>query len=324
MRILSITLNPAIDATYVVVSFERGSAARVIRKHETPGGKGNNVARILAALGHDVMATGFLAGLPGDAIEQGLQRSGIEPRFVRLVEGASRTCHTILESETGVASEILEAGPLVDNQAANDLIELLPALLQGVDAVSLSGSAPSGIDEHFLDRLGGVLRMQADTFVVDSSGEALRTLIEHRPDLIKPNRSEMQDLMGPPADAAEQISFARSTLLPDYLSHNGRVLFSLGESGAFLISMDRVLHAAAPPLRPVNAVGCGDAMLAGFLDGWLSHISDEAALRQAVAFGSAAALRETAGVVAPDDVNRLLRTITVSDRISNEPSINWN
>jgi tagatose 6-phosphate kinase len=312
MKVLTITLNPANDATYVVASFERGLAARVIRKHQMPGGKGNNVARILAGCGHSVTATGFLGGATGDFIEAGLEQAAVVAAFTRLRDGESRTCHTIMELETGITSEILEAGPTIDAISASKFLGQLPGLVQEADVAVLCGSAPPGIDAAFLDRLGSILRGGGGKrFVVDSSGETLRAMLRHEPDLIKPNQQEMRQLMGRDGSVPESIRFVRDRLV----GQQRMVLLSRGASGALLITHERVLRGMPPPgLKPVNTVGCGDALLAGFLDGWMSNIPLTEALTNAIAFSSAAALQETAGRIAHDDVNYFRSQIQVTNQ----------
>ncbi|MEJ7653008.1 MAG: hypothetical protein WKH64_06530 [Chloroflexia bacterium] len=62
MRYLTVTPNAAIDTTYILDTFQPGGANRVSQKLEAPGGKGNNVARVLALLGCDVTATASWQG----------------------------------------------------------------------------------------------------------------------------------------------------------------------------------------------------------------------------------------------------------------------
>ena len=158
MTCLTITLNAAIDATYVVERFAHGGLNRVIRKHTRPGGKGNNVARIVAAMGHPVTATGFLGGDTGLAIEAGLRQAGVATCFRRLVAGESRTCHTILEQDTGAATEILETGPNLTGEDMKGMISTLPDLLDHAEIVVISGSAPAGATAVFLSQLARTVR----------------------------------------------------------------------------------------------------------------------------------------------------------------------
>jgi 1-phosphofructokinase family hexose kinase len=293
MNAFCITLNPALDTTYVVASFKAGGSNRVIRKHETPGGKGNNVARILASRGHQVVATGFLGGDTGDSIARGLSSTCVSEHFFRLPNGNSRACHAILDNSTGQVTEILELGPSISRADVRGFEALLGDIIEHnrFDAVTISGSSPPGVDDQDLRRIGATIRRNNAFFVVDSSGPTLRTLVDCEPDLISPNRSELAELINGNASG------------PDGLDRI-EVLLSDGRAGASLISRSGTFSASVPEFTVVNTVGCGDALLAGFLDARFSAGTEVHPLARAVAFGSAAALQETAGVVDQGDIER--------------------
>ena len=124
MRCLTITLNAAVDTTYGLDRLERGAINLVAHRTAVPGGKGNNVARVLATLGHSVVATGFVGGRSGQFIEDGLRNLGIETAFAR-VEGESRVCLTVVERGSGTITEIREPGVDVLPEA----MELLASLV---------------------------------------------------------------------------------------------------------------------------------------------------------------------------------------------------
>jgi 1-phosphofructokinase family hexose kinase len=293
MKALCITLNPALDTTYVVTSFEAGGSNRVIRKHETPGGKGNNVARILASRGHKVVATGFLGGVTGEMIARGLSSAGVSERFYRLPNGNSRACHAILDQSTAQVTEILEPGPSISRAEIGGFEALLGDLIENnrFDVITISGSTPPGVESQDLRRIGATIRRSNAFFVVDSSGPTLRTLVDCEPDLISPNRSELAEQMNDEVSA------------PDSLDRI-EILLSDGRAGASLISRSGTFSASVPEFSVVNTVGCGDALLAGFLDAKFSAETELHPLARAVAFGSAAALQETAGVVDQGDIER--------------------
>lgn len=318
MDCLTITLNAAVDETYVVDRFHRGEAHRLVRKHTMPGGKGNNVARVLAGFGHAVTATGFLAGHTGEFIETGLRDAGIYPQFTWLESGESRTCHTILETDSGVASELLEAGPCVSETDMNGFLEALPRLVEEVDVVVVSGSALPGVTPAFLEELTSIVRRGSPALAIDSSGQTLQTLLSGKPDIVKPNMVELEQLMGRSASTEAHVAFVQTELLPNRMAPKGRVLLSNGRKGALLISRDNVLAANAPSIDAVNTVGCGDALLAGFLDGLLTGVSQVECLRNAVAAGSAAAPQETAGRVDADDFERLRTIVDVTEHRSEQ------
>lgn len=75
--ILTVTLNTALDITYRVPALRPHASHRVTEVTERPGGKGLNVARVLAALGHEVTVTGFAGGTTGGVVREGLDRKSV-------------------------------------------------------------------------------------------------------------------------------------------------------------------------------------------------------------------------------------------------------
>lgn len=68
--ILTVTLNAALDITYRTPALVPHTTHRVSEVVERPGGKGLNVARVLAALGHETVVTGFAGGRTGDVLRE--------------------------------------------------------------------------------------------------------------------------------------------------------------------------------------------------------------------------------------------------------------
>lgn len=301
-RVLTITFNPAVDRTYLIDRFHPGDAMRVRRQHAVAGGKGNAVARVLRILGHEVVATGFLGGEPGRMIERGLRDAGIATAFTPIA-ASSRSCVAVVEQETGVISELLEPGPVVTEGEARALLASLPALCEGMDAVVIAGSAPCGLPAGYVTEIVRLARATPALVAVDASGDVLRQAIAGQPHLIKPNRAELLAWMGREATIGEMIAYARAHLRK--CEEGSRILLTVDADGAVLIGCHKTIRALPPPIRVVNTVGCGDALLAGYLDARVRGQRPKAALGHAVAVGSAAALEEIGGVVDPANVEAL-------------------
>ncbi|MBO5542934.1 MAG: 1-phosphofructokinase, partial [Acholeplasmatales bacterium] len=60
--IYTITFSPSIDYSVFLNNFEIGKINRTKKQIITPGGKGINVSLILAKLGVNSVATGFIGG----------------------------------------------------------------------------------------------------------------------------------------------------------------------------------------------------------------------------------------------------------------------
>ena len=309
MRCLTVTSNTAVDTTYVLERLAVGEINRVARVLPAPGGKGNNVARVLRVLGHEVVATGFAGGHTGRFVAESLAGLGIEPAFLS-VPGDSRVCLTVVEESTGRITEIREPGATVTPEDGRRLVDHVVALAGTVDAVAISGSLPPGLPPEFYADLVAAVRRTGVFVAFDSSGETLRAGLVGRPDLVKPNAEELADLLGV-AGADLTLPVARRGLATLGLADHAAVLLSLGADGAALITKDQIYSAAPPPVTVANTVGSGDALLAGFLDGRFRNEAPSDALARAVAVGTAAALQDAVGVVAYDDVARLLPDVRV-------------
>lgn len=310
MRCLTITLNTAVDTTYTLGSFHRGQVNRVSRSIAVPGGKGNNVAKVLSALGHSVIASGIIAGRSGQFIEQGLRSIGIETSFL-VVPGESRVCLTLLEKDSGTVSELLEPGIRVSLEDGQRFLRHVTELVDSADAVVVSGSLPAGLPPDYYARLLSELRTRTKYLAFDSSGEALRLGLAGRPDLVKPNEAEMRALAGGEPTSEEMIEFARGHLIGRVLGPGAQVLLSLGARGACLIGERDVWIARPPAIDVVSPVGAGDALLAGFLSARSRDVEDRDALRRAVAVGAVSAMQEVPGAVDVVTVTRLEASVEV-------------
>lgn len=312
MHYLVITANAAIDTTYVLDVFRSGTLNRARQVIAAPGGKGNNVGRVLASLGHRVTATGIVGGSSGRFIEETLRAQGIDTAFV-MAPGESRRCLTFIEQESGTVSEVLEPGIEVPAEVAERLAAQVGDLAQNIDMAVISGSLPPGLPADYYARLIDSLHTADVPVALDSSGEALHCGLRAQPALIKPNQAELCELLGEGqelrASPTTIIERAREQVIGRILGEDATILLSLGGEGAALITADQVVRAIPPQVSVVNPVGAGDAMLAGFLDGKARRLDDAAALRLAVATGTAATLELTAGVVDVSTVERLLLAV---------------
>ena len=89
--IYTVTFNPAID--YVVrldAPLEVGAVNRAQGEDCVLGGKGINVSGVLAQLGCESVALGFVAGETGAWLERGLAAQGLKTDFVHLEQGMTR------------------------------------------------------------------------------------------------------------------------------------------------------------------------------------------------------------------------------------------
>ncbi|GAB2463308.1 1-phosphofructokinase [Streptosporangium sandarakinum] len=220
--ILTVTLNLALDVTYVADGVDWDGVNRVRSVHRRAGGKGVNVARVLAALGRDVLVTGLAGGPNGRAAEADLSAAGL-PAALTPIAAESRATLAVCDpaplpygaapagpvgggpASDGTAPEdaapawtagprtalFNEPGPTVTEAELDDFLRDYDRRLGDAAAVVISGSLPPGVPAGFYAELAARARGRGVPAIVDADGEPLRAAPAGRPAVLKPNAEEL-------------------------------------------------------------------------------------------------------------------------------------
>ncbi len=283
-KILTITLNPALDLTVRLPQLEPGEVNRSQALQTHAAGKGVNVAQVLADLGHNVTVSGFLGEDNQQAFNALFARRGFADAFIR-VPGETRSNIKLAEDD-GRVTDINGPGPHVNDLAQQALLDKLDQIAASHDAVVVAGSLPRGVSAQWLREL--VLRLKALGLkvILDTSGEALKEGLSAGPWLVKPNGEELSEALGSPVDSVESQVAAATHLQTLGISH---VVVSHGADGVNWFSRGaQTLHAQPPKVRVASTVGAGDSLLAGMVHGLISGHSPEQTLRTATAIAAMA------------------------------------
>ena len=162
--IYTVTFNPAID--YVVrldAPLEVGEVNRAKGEDCVLGGKGINVSGVLAQLGCESVALGFVAGETGAWLERGLAAQGLKTDFVHLEQGMTRINVKI---KAGQETELNGAGPDIPESAMQELEKKLDSLNED-DILILAGSIPASLSQDTYERLLARLQGRGVRAVVD-------------------------------------------------------------------------------------------------------------------------------------------------------------
>jgi 1-phosphofructokinase len=283
--VVTVTLNPAVDKTMLVRHLTVGGTNRAEVERIDPGGKGVNVAKALKQLGCPVLATGFLAGNNGRLIAEGLAARGIPADFIQ-VPGETRVNLKIKDPVGGTETEINEPGFHVEEEYVRELEQKLEGYAGRGEAVVLSGSLPPGVPTDVYARLIRIAKHGGAKTILDTNGSALRSGLAAPPDLLKPNRLEIEELVGTTIKTEPELVQAARQVLAMGVS---RVVVSLGAEGALAASAREVWRARCPSLAARSSVGAGDAMVAALVYALLKDLPEEESLRLATAAGSATA-----------------------------------
>lgn len=302
--ILTVTLNTALDITYRVGALRPHASHRVSDVTERPGGKGVNVARVLAALGHRTTVTGFAGGVTGQAVRERLTESAGVVDALLPVAGPTRRTIAVVDERTGDTTQLNEPGPQIAPAEWGAFLDHYEELLTDASAVALCGSLPPGVPVGAYAGLIKTARAAGVPVLLDTSGEPLRRGVAARPDLVKPNAVELAELTG----SHEPL---RAT--QDARRRGARaVVASLGPRG--LLARTPEGHWQATPPAPMhgNPTGAGDSAVAGLLSGLVEHLPWPDRLARALALSAATVAAPAAGEYSPAVYAELLPRVTVS------------
>lgn len=306
--ILTVTLNTALDITYRVRALRPHSSHRVSEVTERPGGKGLNVARVLAALGHQVTVTGFAGGATGRVVQERLTATpGVVDALVP-VAGATRRTIAVVDDHSGDTTQLNEPGPTVTAAEWSAFQEAYEDLLTSAAAVALCGSLPPGVPVGAYAGLVRAAKAAEVPVLLDTSGEALRRGVAARPDLIKPNADELAELTG----SHEPL---RAT--QDARRRGARaVVASLGTSGLLAVTPEGRWRATPPASLRGNPTGAGDAVVAGLLSGLVEKLPWPDRLTRATALSTASVVAPAAGEFDRGTYEEVLGRVAVTGEVT--------
>ena len=308
-KILTLTLNPALDITVSLDALRPGHVNRARDQHSHAAGKGLNVAQVLADLGHSVTVGGFLGQDNLQPFEALIEWRGFADCFVR-VPGETRSNLKLVEAD-GRVTDINGQGPQVDEAACEALMRLLEQVAPGHDAVVVAGSLPRGISPDWFARLLEQLKGQGLRVALDSSGAALRAGLQSAPWLVKPNTEELGEVLGLDVNSAAEQQAAAQRLLATGVEH---VVVSAGEQGVSWFTGGHTLHAQPPQVQVASTVGAGDSLVAGMVHGLLLAEAPAQTLRRATAIAAQAVTQVGFGIRDREQLARLEATVQLTEQ----------
>ncbi|MFC0627997.1 1-phosphofructokinase family hexose kinase [Kribbella deserti] len=299
----AVTLNLALDVTYDVPELVPGGSHRVAQVRQRAGGKGVNVARVAATLGHQVLALGLVGGMTGELVAEELFDAGLTA-LLTPIAGETRRTVAVVAASNGDATIFNETGPSVSADEWRAFLDRLPWARLSV--LTCSGSVPPGIPADAYAQLAARAREHDVPAVVDAGGSALLAAAEAGA-VVRANAAELREALGPDTDVAEGTRRlvalgARAAVITD--GADGMV--AAGPSGAWrALPVERVAG---------NPTGAGDACTAVVAAAIAANAEVDwpEVLRAAVAASSAAVLTPVAGDIDLAAYRRWLPAVAVN------------
>jgi tagatose 6-phosphate kinase len=305
--ILVVALNPALDVTHRLGRVDWAGVNRPDAVHARPGGKGPNVARVLRALGADVLLAGLAGGHTGNELTAALAAAHVPAVFADIA-GETRRTFAIVDSGRAQTALFNEPGPLVSAAEYAAFMVVFGEALPRSSAMILSGSLPPGLPAS---TYAGLITVAAEAGVpalLDTSGDAPRLGVAARPAIVKPNLAELQALAGRSLSASCAVAAAAADLRT--LGADA-VVVTLGSDGLLAVTGEGSWHARPEPVTG-NPTGAGDAAAAALADGLVAGTPWADRVRHAAALGAATVAAQVAGEYEQADYERALASVRVT------------
>jgi 6-phosphofructokinase 2 len=279
--ILSLTINPAIDASCSVETLFPNHKLRSGPVCHEPGGGGINVSRAIRNLGGDSTVFYLAGGPSGQMLGLLLDREGLQHEAMS-IEDWTRENFTVTERSSGQQYRFVTPGPDLRPEEWQRPLGRIASLDPMPDFVVASGSLPPGAPMDLYGRLAKIVSAKESRFVLDSSGAALADgLRSSSVYLVKPSMRELRGLVGRELVHEKEQEEAAMEFV-----ENGQaqiVVVSMGAAGALLVTAKGCTRIAAPAVPVKSKVGAGDSMVAGIVLG----LARDMPIRDAICFGIA-------------------------------------
>ncbi|MEU5263776.1 PfkB family carbohydrate kinase [Amycolatopsis sp. NPDC021455] len=302
-RILTVTLNPAIDVTYRVDVLRPGETVRVPDVRSRAGGKGVNVAAVVRRLGGESLVLALTTTRTPDEFRDGLDGLGLAHRLVPALPAVRRTVAVVTRADG--TTMLQENGfPAGETAEAGIFAALRAELSAGAGAVVISGSVPEGLGADVPARLVRLCGRHDVPVIADVSGAALREAAGSGA-VLMPNEDELKELAGSGAEACQDLVAAGAPA----------VVATAGPDGATAVTARGAWRARPAEVVTGNPAGAGDAAAAALAvhlsAGGVSEVDWPVALADVVATSAAAVLRPVAGEIDVAARERWIRAVEV-------------
>lgn len=281
--VVTVTLNPAVDLFLKVDALSPGMLHRIATPIQHPGGKGINVSKALHALHVPVSTTGFLGGMRGLWIKNRLAASGIQASFVEIQD--ETRLNTKITDSKGELTEFNSPAPTISKLDWQEFSNHLQVLSSDCKWIAFCGNLPANCPDDWYRKQIESAKSKGIKTVLDASGNGLKQGILARPDIIKPNLKELEELSGKSLSTEKEIIDAAEDL---HASGIDMVVVSLGADGMIVTGNEGTIIARVPKVSVRSSVGAGDTVVAATLFAIWSDFEFSELVRFASAAGTAA------------------------------------
>ena len=298
--IVTLTINPSLDKSTQFTGLIAEQKIRCKPPRYDAGGGGINVSKAISRLGGDSLCVFSSGGSPGIKLEELVQKEGIEIKTIS-TQNWTRENLVALDTNTNSQYRFCFPGASISDLEKETIIQTVQQLKPKY--LVASGSLNEGLATDFYQKIADLAKASGTKLIVDTSGEALKKVLEKGVYLVKPNIGELAKLIGVERLETNEVEFAARKLIEKGSAEI--VVVSLGAQGAVLVTATQTEFVPAPNVVKKSTVGAGDSMVGAMVWALSLNKSLKEVVQWGVACGSAATMNEGTQLFKLEDAKRL-------------------
>ena len=298
--IVTLTVNPAVDKSTHFAGLIAEQKIRCKDPLFDAGGGGINVSKAISRLRGSSLAVFTSGGPVGEMLKDLVTKEKIDFEAIE-TQAATRENFIAVDDNTNSQYRFGFDGDVLTDSETEKLLETISNLKPKF--LVASGSLNEGLSSDFYQKVAEIAKTSNSKLIVDTSGEALKKVLETGAYLIKPNVGELAKLIGVERLETDEVNEAAKKIIADGGAEI--VVVSLGPQGAVLVTKDEYEFVPAPNVAKKSTVGAGDSMVGGIVWALSQNKSLKEVIRWGVACGSAATMNEGTQLFKFEDANRL-------------------
>jgi len=246
-----------------------------------PGGKGANQAAAAAKLGGQVAMVGRVGGDAfGPVLIENMAQLGVDTNHIMIDQEASTGVAVITVDDNGENRIIISAG--ANGRVNKSDIDGAEGLLRDAKFLILQFEVPLEVVDYAIERAA---RYPVEVILNPAPASAVSSEFLGRVDYLVPNETETEILTGLDVSDLPSAESAANKLLAYGVP---KVIITLGERGALLVTKQGVTHVAARKVKAVDTTAAGDAFIGGLAVALVKGFAPEEAVRYAACAGTLA------------------------------------
>ena len=306
MKVVTLTLNPAIDKSAKIEGLKPENKLKCFDIQHQAGGGGINISRVLKRLGvenHCVFPSG---GNTGQLLNELLLKENIIVKSIK-VDTWTRENFSVFDTNSNLQYRFGMPGNDVSAEKIKEIEDYLSSNLEDGDILILSGSLPENLPSNYYSKLIAQLKNKSIKIVLDTSGPALKNSLEESVFLIKPNQLELKQLANKESLTDKEMEEFATSLVKSGKSQY--VVVSLGANGALIVSKEGFQYQKAPEVVVKSTIGAGDSMVAGLIYAFINNESQKNIIKWGVSSGAAATMNEGSNLAQKENIEQLFNSL---------------